>query len=145
MTTIVYDHKNKQVALDSRITAGNLIVTDEGSKHTEKDGEHWFFCGETSDYDQLIELAHNDKPEVLPDCSAIMVKGGVAWLVAFNGEYCSHSKMQASRGIGSGGEFAMCALDFGKTAKEAVEYAITRDSGTGGKVHVYDIDKGEFV
>jgi hypothetical protein len=39
----------------------------------------------------------------------------------------------------------LAALDFGKTAKEAVEYAMTRDVYSGGKVHVYDIDKGEFI
>ena len=36
--------------------------------------------------------------------------------------------------IGSGHDFALAAMDFGKTAAEAVAYAATRDSGTGGGV-----------
>ena len=47
-------------------------------------------------------------------------------------------------GVGSGGTFAYCALDFGKTAKEAVEYAATKDTNTGGKVRVFNLD-GEEV
>ncbi|WP_210772140.1 hypothetical protein [Rhodanobacter lindaniclasticus] len=36
--------------------------------------------------------------------------------------------------IGSGWQFAIAAMDFGKTAKQAIEYAMTRDNGTGGGV-----------
>ncbi len=36
--------------------------------------------------------------------------------------------------IGSGWQFAIAAMDFGKSAKQAIEYAMTRDNGTGGGV-----------
>lgn len=29
MTTIVYDHKNKQIAIDSRATSSGIIVDDD--------------------------------------------------------------------------------------------------------------------
>jgi len=47
--------------------------------------------------------------------------------------------------MGSGEEFALAALDHGKTAEDAVAYAATRDSGTGGKIRVFDVAKMEFI
>lgn len=41
--------------------------------------------------------------------------------------------------MGSGYQFAIAALDLGKTAKEAVNYAKTRDIYTGGRVRVFDV------
>lgn len=53
--------------------------------------------------------------------------------------------MDHNQAVGSGGNWALSSLDHGKSAKEAVEYAITKDIYSGGKVHVYDIEKGEFI
>ncbi len=145
MTTIVYDHKNKQVAVDSRSTANNLIVSDKTIKFKENEKGLWFFTGSRADEDDLAGLEHNDKPEVKPDCSAFIVSNGVCKLVTFNGDYVSVSNNEYNHAIGSGSDFALAALDFGKSAKEAIEYAKTRDSATGGKVHVYDIQTGEFI
>tara|TARA_R110000850_G_scaffold72879_2_gene160051 strand:+ start:415 stop:852 length:438 start_codon:yes stop_codon:yes gene_type:complete len=145
MTTIVYDHKNKQIACDSRLTGGTLIVSDKIEKFKPNDKGMWFFAGAKSDESQIMQLEHNDKPEVKPDCSALLVKDKKCHLVTFNGDYCSISENEYNHSIGSGGEFALAALDFGDSAKEAVEYAITKDSASGGKVHVYDIEKGEFI
>ncbi len=145
MTTIVYDHKNKQIAVDSRLTADNLIVTDESIKFKENDKGLWFFTGSRADEEDLAALNHNDKPDVKPDCSAFLVTNKECKLVTFNGDYVAVSTNEYSHAIGSGGDFALAALDFGKSAKDAVKYAKTRDSGTGGKVHVYDIEKGEFI
>ena len=39
--------------------------------------------------------------------------------------------------IGSGMVWAMAAMDFGMSAREAVTYAATRDNQTGGTVDVY--------
>ncbi len=145
MTTIVYDHKNKQIACDSRLTGGNLIVSDGYIKFKENERGMWFFTGSKSDEEQLMSLNHNDNPNVKPDASAFLVKDGKCFLVTFNGDYCSISENEYNHSIGSGGDFALSAIDLNKTAKEAVEYAKTRDTGTGGKVHVYDIEKGEFL
>lgn len=145
MTTIVYDHKNKQIAFDSRITSGDVICSDNANKHIQNNDEHWFFCGAISDFEYMIGLEHNDKPNVVPEAEAIVVRKDNVWRVGFKGGYCFHVKLEHSRGIGSGGYFALASLDHGKSAKEAVEYAMTRDIYTGGKVHVYDIKSGTFV
>jgi len=145
MTTIVYDHKNKQIACDSRLTGGNLIITDSAEKYRANEKGLWFFAGTRADENQLMELEHNDKPEIKPDANALLIKEGKCFLVTFNGDYCSVSENEYNHSIGSGCDFALSAVDLGRTAKEAVEYAITRDTGSGGNVHVYDIEKGKFL
>lgn len=145
MTTIVYDHKNKLIACDSRLTGGNLIVTDSVKKYKSNDDGLWFFCGTKADESDLMALKHNDKPDIKPDCSALLVKDSKCHLVTFNGDYCSISENEYNHAIGSGGGFGLSALDLGLSAKEAVEHAITRDSASGGIVRVYDIKKGEFI
>ena len=145
MTTIVYDHKNKQIACDSRTTASNLILTDKAIKFKENEKGLWFFSGSVADESQLIELVHNDKPDITPDCCAFLVKDGACYLVTFNGDYCAISENKYSHSIGSGGDWALAAIDMGMTAKKAVKYACTRDIGSGGKINVYDIEKAKFI
>lgn len=41
--------------------------------------------------------------------------------------------------VGSGRKFALGAMAFGATAKEAVKIAKKMDSGTGGKIHVFHL------
>jgi len=55
---------------------------------------------------------------------------------------CSHSEYKYNKTMGSGSDFALSAMDFGKSAKEAVEYAMTRDIYTGGNVQVIDVKTG---
>ena len=146
MTTIVYDHKNKQVACDSRETAGNVICSDSITKYLTANDSLFFNCGSSSDGKVFAENAiHNTKQPENSDCGSIQIKDGKAYIVVTDGDIYKIQELECSEGIGSGGRFALSALDFGKTAKEAVEYAMTRDIYTGGKVHVYDIEKGEFI
>ena len=92
MTTIVYDHENKQIAIDGRLTKGGSTIIS--------DMDDGYFCK------MLID--HNE---------------------------CK----------GSGELLALAALDHGESALNAINYAMTRDMFTGGKVNVYDIEKGEFI
>ena len=147
MTTIIYDHKNKQVSCDSREVAGNMICSDNVLKHFELNGDVWFCAGSASDGKVFAQSAkHNTVSPEYSDCTAIMIRGKKAHIVAVDDEgVYKIQELEMSEGIGSGGRFALSAIDFDKTAKEAVEYAMTRDVYTGGKVHVYDIGKGEFI
>jgi ATP-dependent protease HslVU (ClpYQ) peptidase subunit len=145
MTTVIYNHKEKQIACDSRLSGGTLIVSDTIEKFKSNKKGMWFFVGAKSDESQMMELEHNDKPEVKPDCTALLVRNKKCYLVTFNGDFCSISENEYNHSIGSGGEFALAALDFHATTIGAVEYAITKDSASGGKVHVYDIEKGKFI
>ena len=146
MTTIVYDHKRKQIAIDSRYTSGGVIISDGGVKFKTKDNKTWFFCGKACDSELLMDMPHNDKPEVAPDCAALFVEDGTVYSVSASSDgFIEHDKQEFNASAGSGRDFALAALDFGKTAEEAVDYAMTRDCYTGGKIHVYDIDRGEFL
>ncbi len=44
------------------------------------------------------------------------------------------------RTLGSGGCYALTAMDMGATAKEAVKMAMKRDTGTGGRVRTYKLN-----
>ena len=150
MTTIVYNHKNKQIAVDSRATSGGLIVSDTDQKWFYIKSELWFMCGTVCDKDLIIDaFKDGDRAfdlKAIPDANVLLVRDGKVFMrgVTESGEAWTQ-ELTGSRCIGSGGSFALAGLDHGKSAKEAVEYAATRDCYTGGKVHVYDIESCRFL
>lgn len=148
MTTIIYNHKNKQIAVDSRTQQGGRIVTDKAIKWKVVNGNTWFLCGDCADQDMIIE--HYDlketKDSVIPDSYAIVIDNKKAILFTVEADGVTNKlELSESEPLGSGGNWALSALDHGKTARQAVEYAKTRDCYTGGKVHVFDIRKNKFV
>lgn len=145
MTTIVYDHKNKIIACDSRLTADDVVLTDDGIKWKLSDDSIWFFTGNPADDEDLMLMKHNEKPNPIPNSIAIFVKDGDAWLATFDGDYCSHTKLAYNHAIGSGWKFALAALDLSLESEEAIKYASKRDCFTGGKVRVYDIKSNKFI
>lgn len=56
MTTLAYNHKDKQIACDSRTTSGSLIISDKHLKMQQVDGVKFFLCGSVPDYDLLIDM-----------------------------------------------------------------------------------------
>jgi len=146
MTTIAYDHKNKQIACDSRETAGGCVVTDESIKYKEDGDKLWFLCGSKSDVDLFTStFKHNDESPKNMDCSGLLVRNGVPYKACNVDGVYKIDKMSSNEGFGSGGWYAQAAVDLGLTAEKAVEYAMTRDIYSGGKVHTYDIKKGKFL
>ena len=149
MTTIVYDHTNKQIAVDGRTTSGGVINTETAEKWVQDGDDFWFICGSVSDEERLINHINAIEPEAPKwaiECAALLVRGSTVYLctVTEEGEP-SVSKIGYSDGIGSGGVFALTALDHGKSAHEAVAYAATRDTGTGGKIMVMNVETMEFI
>lgn len=152
MTTIVYDHKNKQIACDSRSTIGGTIIDDDAVKYRSKGDKLWFISGRPGDADTFIShyeplTTANENMDV----SAIFVitsgdcAGGVYMAIKDSDNTYAECIIDHNYAQGSGDQWALSALDHGKTAREAVWYAMTRDVYSGGKVHVYDIEKGEFI
>lgn len=143
MTTIAYDHKNKKIAYDSRIaTPDGVICSDDAVKVTHENGNHWFICGSVRDHQLLIDSF----------AGLVMINYEIdayGFRVDKNGnvDICQLDErgnpticpVDYSYALGSGFEFALAAMDFGKTAVEAVEYTKTRDSNTGGKVYEFDV------
>jgi hypothetical protein len=143
MTTIAYNHKDKQIAYDSRETAGDEIKSDSVIKMKEKDGVFYFFSGSVHCESDFINSSkiRGFKPETPIECSALIVRDGKV----FKGNYSDsigywEIELNYSDSIGSGGVYALCAMDFGCDAKESVEYAKRRDCYTGGEVHVFNVD-----
>jgi len=140
MTTMAYNHKDKEVAIDSRITSNGTIRTDKYNKVLINDLGTWLFTGSCCDVEDLAVLRHNDHVDVIPDCTALLIHEKEMYLVSVNSDgYCEWFKTEHNCAYGSGGDFALSALDFGKTAKESVKYAMTRDIYTGGKIQVFKV------
>lgn len=135
MTTIAYSHKSREIAYDGRVTRDGAIMNDCAEKMVERDGVRFFLCGATCDYELLISMYFGDKSETAPSANAIVVDGGVVYRIGCEIEggfwKCAQDSDDA---IGSGWQFALSAMDFGRNAQEAVEYAAKRDCYTGGKI-----------
>lgn len=146
MTTIAYHHNDKQVAVDSRIVGGGIINSDSFDKTIKNELGLWFFCGSASDIVDLQVLKHNDEINPIPDCTAFLITSGKCYLVGVNSHgFCQYLELTYNDTNGSGADLALASMDHGKSAKEAVEYAITRDIYSGGKVRVFDVETGNLV
>jgi ATP-dependent protease HslVU (ClpYQ) peptidase subunit len=143
MTTIAYHHKDKEIAVDGRTTMGGLIITDKANKViTRKDGVRFILSGATSDFDGFCaEFSNGVAASRNYDCGAIVINNGVVAVAGVDNESGTFfaSPRDESFASGSGRDFALSAMDFGKSAKEAVKYASTRDSGTGGRITVVKV------
>lgn len=135
MTTIAYNHKDKEIAVDSRCTSGTLIVDDKCSKVFKQGGVTFIGGGELADLESLIAgYPHGFEEPVTLNAQAFVVFDGEVYMVRVDkGEY-KHDSINHNSTLGSGGDFALAAMDFGKSAKEAVKYAATRDCATGGRI-----------
>ncbi len=137
MTTIVYHHESGIIAADGRVTSGSRISTDSANKIIESNGSIFAMCGATSDWADFVEEFKNgEKVSRDFDCSAIMATGGLVYIAGIDRETKTFfaSPQDHSIAIGSGGDFALASMDFGNGAVDAVKYAATRDSSTGGKI-----------
>lgn len=141
MTTIAYHHGDGEIAVDSRACSGDVISTEKMNKTVKNELGVWFLCGAVCDIADFVKLRKNeviDKDLELA-CSGFRVTNSlVSWVFVDDGVFCEEP-LQYNLGIGSGGHFALAAMDHGKSAKEAVKYAITRDAKTGGRVRVFKV------
>jgi len=142
---MAYHHTDKQIAVDGQSTSNGVIVNHRSDKTINNDIGLWVLAGCPSDYEALVKLKHNDKCEIEPDCVALLIKEGKVFGVGVSDGLCSHTEYKYNYTLGSGCDFATAAMDFGKSAKQAVEYAMTRDIYTGGKIQVIDVETGEVI
>lgn len=141
MTTIAYSHKDKEIAVDSRETAGDLIASDNTLKAEKINGEWYIGAGCSNDCELLTDCIINGTTHERDlDANVMFTKNGKV----FNSNYYAADglltwEIKRNYTMGSGEKFALAAMDFGKSAKEAVKYAMTRDIYTGGKVRVIKV------
>ena len=142
MTTIAY--KDGIIAYDSRLTAGEVILSDNIEKKVVVGDDVLFMTGPTSDYKSFIEAfkGNNIKKDTL-DAAAIAVVGGNLFKCGYqDGDLwmCPIDELTPTS-IGSGSEFAYGAMDCGKSAAESVKVASGRDVNTGGEIRTFKIFK----
>ena len=143
MTTVVYNHKEGVVACDSRITQGHEISTDNFSKIMKgTDGVTFIVSGNLAQFNTFVNYfpfgMDGEKMPNLDVVSFIVIDGQLFEAYISEGDY-SLAPITFNAAIGSGTPFAMSAMDFGCTAKQAVKYAMTRDSATGGKIRTVKV------
>ncbi len=137
MTTIAFD--GSSIAYDSYVTQGGVIVDNTGSKHWKIKGADFFFAGAVQDYEHLASWFFDrgyDSPEDT-DCSAIVVSGDKVFEVASQKDIFLINQEHKPLALGTGGSFALGAMDAGCSAKEAVKIACNRDIYSGGRVREY--------
>lgn len=141
MTTISYNHKDKEIAVDSRLTCGGTITSDKQNKTQIENGVLFIFCGKCCDQDLLVDYYFDrNKSNLLPEASAFVVDRGIAYALTVSDDgVVNKYKMQHNDARGSGEQFALAAMDFGCSAKDAVKYTMTRDIYTGGKIRVIKV------
>lgn len=140
MTTIAYD--GNILAADSLVIGD--YSSDDHNKIQRVGNNHYCACA--GDYMAGVAFCiwlkdGGEKPSFgKDDFEAIEIhpdKGLIYW-----DSYLVRAEAKYPIAIGSGSAHAITAMDIGKTAIEAVEYAILRDSSTGGKVNHVRV-KGE--
>lgn len=145
MTTIAY--KDGVIAYDSRMTSGNLIGSDKWDKRWRCNGYNFFLCGTVADMERFIKEVIAGKKTLIFACSGVMVDPeGRMWMVDSGADDSDEHELvqlpfDTPMSWGSGRDFAIAAMDFGSSAKQAVKYAATRDCGTGGKVNTFKVKK----
>jgi len=139
MTTIAYHHGDKQIAIDSRVTSSGVVITDSYCKIIKRNNRTFFMSGLCADYDRFINEFEDGAGTVELECFCLMIHKGKGYRITQEGNRYLTSELTYCDAIGSGWQFAMAAMDFGKSAKEAVQYASKRDIYTGGKIKVYNL------
>lgn len=141
MTTMAYHHESRTVAVDSRCTSGGLINTDNAKKVHQVDATTFVLAGRLSDIGVFVKEYPNVRSDI--SCSGFCIEGSDISAIVFSKGKLDKVELDFNEADGSGCDFALAAMDYGATAKEAVNYAKTRDAFTGGKVIVIKLPKKE--
>lgn len=139
MTTIAYCLQRRQIAVDSRITAGHEICTDAAKKWHERDGVLIVMAGDVAGCEEVIQAMQKGRHRLRKSIDVV----AYAWngkslfeITADGGELDWHPVVDDRGAIGSGSAYALAAMDKGATPRQAVLAAMKRDTNTGGKVQV---------
>lgn len=143
MTTIAWD--GDILAVDSQITEGDTIVDNDCQKIWKEVAgfKAVTACGDWASIQDLILLVQDAAPKDLLKTRAGfseitlvgLAKNGRLFQYHWNpkGEVYQ-CEVRYPSAWGSGYAYALSALDFGKTSREAVKYASTRDLYTNNNI-----------
>lgn len=141
MTTLAY--RDGELATDSRVTQGDMIVSDRRRKvHRLRDGSIVAWSGSVQQAELLLEAMRKKakvKSPKLDEIAALHLRtDGTLW------EYEGEAWVKQDPGYyatGSGSPYAFAAMDAGASAKDAVRIALKRDAGSGGRVQSLKLRK----
>lgn len=145
MTTMAYDHERLSIAVDCRITMDGVICSESSDAKVFENAEGvWFFSGVVADYHLFRECFSKGRSghTEIYNCYAFYFDRATKQLFLRSIDdkgVANNCPINYNYALGSGSNFALAALDFGKTAADAVVYASTRDNCTGANVIVFDI------
>jgi len=146
MTTIAYD--GRYLVAEGRETMSSTIVRDDTDKFYKIGSDVFVLCGRTSDCVKFSNEFKEGLQVNYTDAGGFYFDGTEVSLVFV----CTDTnKIMKSRlttkywADGSGRDWAIAALDFGRSAVEAVKYATTRDSHSGGLIRCFDTRTGKFI
>lgn len=134
MTTIVFD--GSTVAWDSRVTAGGDIITDNAQKRYKVDGRTFWCSGTVGDFQEFAEAYAGRESRRELSVGALVLDRDGLYVSGTDGCEIWRTPVIAACALGSGGDYALGAISCGKTAREAVKIATTRDSRSGGRIRV---------
>ena len=137
MTTIAYDHVNGFIAVDGRVTSSGVIQSDDACKVINANGRTFCMTGSTSDWQDFCNDFENGKKIAREySCGAMMIENETVSVCGHEDGFFFQCKQDWNSALGSGNQFAVSAMEFGKSAEDAVKYASTKDIYTGGKITV---------
>lgn len=139
MTSIAYHHKSGKISVDSRKTCEGIILSDKALKIHKKHDIIIFCCGSVPDIEIFMECFPDINTQLNVSGMMIIEAKANVFTVTEQGEF-KKWKADCDYACGSGEDFAIAALDFGQTSKQAIEYAMTRDTHTGGQVRTIRLD-----
>jgi hypothetical protein len=141
MTTIAWDGKTLAADKQTTCAGSKFRVTQKIEAVT---GGYVACAGNVAQINHFLRWyrgGRRGKAPNLEDFNAIMVVRGRVSLWEGDSEISCDANEKLAEG--SGWKWALAAMDFGKTAVEAVKYASTRDNGTGCGVDFVVINRGK--
>lgn len=131
MTTCAWD--GQTMAADTRGTAGGMPLCTTKAFRL-KDGRLYAASGDAQDAAQVRNWLDSggDKPDVKDFTAMVIGADGSIW--RYENKLVPFQILAKFHAIGSGRDYAMAAMHFGKTAREAVEFAALYDIWTGAPI-----------
>ena len=153
MTTIAWD--GEILAVDSAVSFQDTICAETRKlliKRPPDDGEYIIAMGghlaQAYAFADWIEHPDKEKPKV-DEMEAIVIhvkagfRGGrIIDSVQLYDNAIGGFDITGQLALGTGWKWAQAAMDHGKNAIQAVEYAMTRDSFTGGEIVHWSLKTG---
>ena len=141
MTTIAT--KDGIIAYDSRATMGEVIFDNECNKKSVVDGVTFFIASGYPEEAIIIATYFSGEsfPKHFDHFEGIAVDDGKVYRLLPVRRRLIKERIRDGQvfAVGTGWKWAIAAMDLGRTAKQAVEYAMTRDVNTGGKVKTFKV------